>query len=171
MVADSKPGYDRNSGLPFASRSEVIARHGMAATSHPLATQIALDTLKAGAPRSSAFGADQSFEGSGEGVRARGRHMLRFVGDDHDVVLCTAACVERTSNVRNTDIVDSSSDCSEALEMLRFRGELVAPPGPGALAHALALAASYPRASAACALALAFAAVALLLRFRPRPKY
>ena len=48
MVADSKPGYDRNSGLPFASRSEVIARHGMAATSHPLATQIALDTLKAG---------------------------------------------------------------------------------------------------------------------------
>ena len=48
MVADSKPGYDRNSGLPFASRSEVIARHGMAATSHPLTTQIALDVLKAG---------------------------------------------------------------------------------------------------------------------------
>ena len=48
MVADSKPGYDRNSGLPFASRSEVIARHGMAATSHPLTTQIALDILKAG---------------------------------------------------------------------------------------------------------------------------
>ena len=48
VVADSKPGYDRNSGLPFASRSEVIARHGMAATSHPLTTQIALDVLKAG---------------------------------------------------------------------------------------------------------------------------
>jgi gamma-glutamyltranspeptidase/glutathione hydrolase len=48
VVADSKPGYDRNSGLPFASRSEVIARNGMAATSHPLTTQIALDILKAG---------------------------------------------------------------------------------------------------------------------------
>lgn len=46
--ADSMPGYDRNSGLPFASRSEVIASNGMAATSHPLTTQIALDVLKAG---------------------------------------------------------------------------------------------------------------------------
>ena len=40
--------YDRITGRQFASRSEVIARHGMAATSHPLATQIALDILKDG---------------------------------------------------------------------------------------------------------------------------
>ena len=40
--------YDRITGAPFASRSEVIARHGMAATSQPLATQIALDILKQG---------------------------------------------------------------------------------------------------------------------------
>ena len=39
---------DRVTGAPFATRSEVIAQHGMAATSHPLATQIALDILKAG---------------------------------------------------------------------------------------------------------------------------
>ena len=40
--------YDRITGAPFASRSEVIARHAMAATSQPLVTQIALDVLKQG---------------------------------------------------------------------------------------------------------------------------
>lgn len=39
---------DRITGRPFATRSEVIAKHGMAATSQPLATQIALDVLKQG---------------------------------------------------------------------------------------------------------------------------
>jgi gamma-glutamyltranspeptidase/glutathione hydrolase len=39
---------DRVTGKPFASRSEVIAPHGMVATSHPLATQIGLDILKQG---------------------------------------------------------------------------------------------------------------------------
>ena len=41
-------GFDRITGLPFASRSEVIARNGMAATSQPLATQAAIDILKKG---------------------------------------------------------------------------------------------------------------------------
>lgn len=39
---------DRTTGLTFATRSEVIAKHGMACTSHPLATQTAIDILKAG---------------------------------------------------------------------------------------------------------------------------
>ena len=39
---------DRITGLPFATRSEVYAPHAMAATSHPLATQIALDVMQAG---------------------------------------------------------------------------------------------------------------------------
>ena len=41
-------GGDRITGEPFASRSEVIATQGMAATSQPLATQVALNILKAG---------------------------------------------------------------------------------------------------------------------------
>lgn len=41
-------GQDRVTGQPFATRSEVIGQHGMAATSHPLASQIALDILKDG---------------------------------------------------------------------------------------------------------------------------
>ena len=40
--------YDRITGLPFATRSEVIGQNGMAATSHPLATQTAIDVLKSG---------------------------------------------------------------------------------------------------------------------------
>jgi len=42
------PAGDRVTGRDFATRSEVIAQHGMAATSQPLATQIALDILKKG---------------------------------------------------------------------------------------------------------------------------
>lgn len=41
-------GQDRITGQPFATRSEVIAAQGMAATSQPLATQIAIDVLKSG---------------------------------------------------------------------------------------------------------------------------
>ncbi|MDH5240253.1 MAG: gamma-glutamyltransferase [Gammaproteobacteria bacterium] len=48
VVAASEPGYDRVAGRAHASRSEVIAPHAMAATSQPLATQVALDILKAG---------------------------------------------------------------------------------------------------------------------------
>jgi gamma-glutamyltranspeptidase / glutathione hydrolase len=42
------PAQDRITGRNFATRSEVIARNGMAATSQPLATQVALDILKQG---------------------------------------------------------------------------------------------------------------------------
>ncbi len=41
-------GQDRIIGETFTTRSEVIARNGMACTSQPLATQAALDILKAG---------------------------------------------------------------------------------------------------------------------------
>jgi len=37
---------DRVNGKLFATRSEVIAQHGMVATSHPLATQVGLDILQ-----------------------------------------------------------------------------------------------------------------------------
>ena len=39
---------NRITGSQFATRSEVIAKHGMAATSQPLATQVAIDILKQG---------------------------------------------------------------------------------------------------------------------------
>lgn len=39
---------DRYSGKQWATRSPVIARNGMAATAHPLASQVAIDVLKKG---------------------------------------------------------------------------------------------------------------------------
>ncbi|WP_238346040.1 gamma-glutamyltransferase [Luteimonas saliphila] len=48
LVGATGSAADRITGQPFATRSEVYAPHAMAATSHPLATQIALDVMKAG---------------------------------------------------------------------------------------------------------------------------
>src|SRR4051812_27031556 len=45
-LASAQP--DRITGRTFATRSPVLGQHGMACTSQPLATQIALDILKAG---------------------------------------------------------------------------------------------------------------------------
>jgi gamma-glutamyltranspeptidase/glutathione hydrolase len=48
LIAGPADAVDRLASKPFATRSEVIAPHAMAATSHPLATQIALDVMKQG---------------------------------------------------------------------------------------------------------------------------
>ncbi|WP_268123294.1 gamma-glutamyltransferase [Roseivirga pacifica] len=47
-IAAQLNAQDRITGKTWATRSEVIAQHGMAATSQPLATQVALDILKKG---------------------------------------------------------------------------------------------------------------------------
>ena len=48
ILTCSAHAADRITGRPFATRSEVLATHGMVATSVPLATQIGLDVLKKG---------------------------------------------------------------------------------------------------------------------------
>lgn len=48
VLSTTSFAQDRICGLPFATRSEVIASHGMACTSQPLATQVAIDILKNG---------------------------------------------------------------------------------------------------------------------------
>ena len=41
-------GQNRPTDRVFSSRSEIIAQYGMAATSHPLATQTAIEILRSG---------------------------------------------------------------------------------------------------------------------------
>ncbi len=48
LATPASHGADRITGPSFAMRSEVIAPEAMAATSHPLATQIALDVMRRG---------------------------------------------------------------------------------------------------------------------------
>ena len=48
LMASHAVSQDRITGKNFATRSEVIAKTGMAATSQPLATQVAIDILKKG---------------------------------------------------------------------------------------------------------------------------
>jgi len=48
VFTSSVPAMDRITGHSFATRSVVYAPQAMAATSHPLATQIALDVMRAG---------------------------------------------------------------------------------------------------------------------------
>ena len=48
LTAVSFAQIDRIDGRAFATRSEVLAQHGMVCTSQPLATQIGIDMLKAG---------------------------------------------------------------------------------------------------------------------------
>ena len=48
FVSISLLSYDRITGFDFASRSEIISTNGMAATSHPLATQTAIEVLQRG---------------------------------------------------------------------------------------------------------------------------
>jgi gamma-glutamyltranspeptidase/glutathione hydrolase len=63
---------DRITGKPFATRSEVYAPHAIAATSHPLVTQIALDVMKqGGSAMDAAIAADAALglmEPTGSGV-------------------------------------------------------------------------------------------------------
>ncbi|WP_439481521.1 gamma-glutamyltransferase [Cyclobacterium plantarum] len=74
---------DRLSGKSFATRSEVLARNGMAATNHPLATQIAIDILKRGGSAVDAAIAANAFLGFADpGNNGIGGDLFAIVWDE-----------------------------------------------------------------------------------------
>ncbi|MEX0906465.1 MAG: gamma-glutamyltransferase [Balneolaceae bacterium] len=76
---------DRLSGKLFATRSEVIAKNGMAATNHPIAGQIALDILKQGGTAADAAIAANAFLGFADpAMNGLGGDMFAIVWSAED---------------------------------------------------------------------------------------
>lgn len=111
---------ERITGELFATRSEVIAQNGMAATSQPLATQVALDILKAGGSAVDAAIAANAMLGlvepTGNGI---GGDLFALVWDPE------------TARVHGLD-ASGRAPAGLTLEMLRARG-LDAMPAYGVL--------------------------------------
>lgn len=73
---------DRISGKSFATRSEVLATHGMVATNHPLASQIGLEILKKGGTAVDAAIAANAFMGLGDpGNNGIGGDLFAIIWD------------------------------------------------------------------------------------------
>jgi hypothetical protein len=108
---------------------------------------------------------DQGFEGAGgldgHPVAIRGRHVLGFVGRDHDAALCSVVCLEPARAPR--------ARCAALVDAAHLEGALVAPPEPSLLVRSILLAAEQPLAAAATFALIASAGVALVLWRRPRP--
>jgi len=76
---------DRLSGKSFATRSEVLAKNGMAATNHPLATQIAIAILQKGGSAVDAAIAANAFLGFADpGMNGIGGDLFAIVWDAND---------------------------------------------------------------------------------------
>jgi gamma-glutamyltranspeptidase/glutathione hydrolase len=73
---------DRPSGKAFATRSEVLARNGMVATNHPLATQVGLDILqKGGTAIDAAIAANALLGFADPGMNGIGGDLFAIVWD------------------------------------------------------------------------------------------
>lgn len=73
---------DRSSGRTFTTRSEVLARNGMVATNHPLATQIGIEILKKGGSAIDAAIAANAFLGFADpGMNGIGGDLFAIVWD------------------------------------------------------------------------------------------
>ncbi len=125
-LTTSAGGYDRLTGQPFASRSEVIASNGMAATSQPLVTQIALDILRRGGSAvDAAIAANAALglmEPTGSGV---GGDLFAIVWDNDNKEL-----VGLNASGRSPELLTLAYFREQGLEQIPYLGPLaVSVPG------------------------------------------
>ncbi|MDG6096822.1 gamma-glutamyltransferase [Alteromonas sp. ZYF713] len=108
-ISVSASAYDRITGKPFASRSEVIAREGMVATSQPLATQVGLDILKQGGSAIDAAIAANAMLGlvepTGSGI---GGDLFAIVWDAESKQLYGLNASERSPKSLTTEIFSAA---------------------------------------------------------------
>jgi gamma-glutamyltranspeptidase/glutathione hydrolase len=121
LLAISSPGFagvDRGAGPAMATRSEVFAEHGMAATSHPLATQVALQVLRdGGSAVDAAIAANATLglmEPTGNGI---GGDLFAIVWDP------------KTRKLHGLN-ASGRSPKSLSLEYLQQQGKTIPPRGP-----------------------------------------
>jgi gamma-glutamyltranspeptidase/glutathione hydrolase len=82
VFVSSIKAQDRTSGRSFATRSEVLARNGMVATNHPIATQIGVEVLKNGGSAVDAAIAANAFLGFADpGMNGIGGDLFAIVWD------------------------------------------------------------------------------------------
>ena len=103
----------------------------------------------------------QSFSGQSSDRSAVGRHLLGFLGEARDVVVCTAVCTTSLAS-------RASAGCDAWLESLRVEAAFVNAPAPGWLVRRGFEAAEHPRVAAAGVAAIGLLLCALLLARRPR---
>ena len=109
VISVSASAYDRITGKPFASRSEVIAREGMVATSQPLATQVGLDILKQGGSAIDAAIAENAMLGlvepTGSGI---GGDLFAIVWDAESKQLYGLNASGRSPKLLTTEIFSAA---------------------------------------------------------------
>ena len=82
LIAQMGFSQDRVTGKTFATRTEVMAQNGMACTSHPLSTQVAIEILKSGGNAIDAAIAANAMEGLVEPhVNGMGGDLFAIVWD------------------------------------------------------------------------------------------
>jgi hypothetical protein len=98
---------------------------------------------------------------------ARMQHTLGFVGEQHEVLLCTVACAERGSDAGRAGAAGVPA-CQELVGQAGVEGAFAGPPPPSALVRAVLFAAEQPYETAAGVAVVCVVVAAALLARRPR---
>ncbi|MFO0592215.1 MAG: hypothetical protein U0441_32020 [Polyangiaceae bacterium] len=122
---------------------------------------VTVDRWETGPLRTSGARMEQRVAGrTGDREVASIAHTLGFVGDDHDVVLCSIGCAARGD--------PAIARCDELLAASAIEGALSGPPPPSLLVRSALSIADRPREAATIVAILGAVAAAVIIARRPR---